>query len=164
MPRRIIRNAIHVDALPGLALEANPRRKAATRKAATKPAKSTTTHRPLPGETWEQRAARLRDALFADLQAAGLAPWEPEYKFALQTHKRKWAFDLAWPAPEARIALEIEGRGSHQRGRYLSDMQKYNTAAVLGWLLMRVTYDMIEDGDALALIQAAFAYRQSSVA
>ncbi|HET9111966.1 MAG TPA: hypothetical protein VFN78_14145 [Ktedonobacterales bacterium] len=170
MPRRIIRNAIHLDALPATLTAAGKRtpatrtpatRTPATRKKPAKPATAATTHRPLPGETWEQRAARLREALFADLRAAGLAPWEPEYKFALKTHGRKWAFDLAWTAPETRIALEIEGRGSHQRGRYLSDMQKYNRAAAMGWLLLRVTYDMIEDGIALALVAEAHAYRQS---
>ena len=159
MPRRIIRNAIHLDALPpGLSGAAVKVARKPTRKKPTRATKPTTTHRPLPGETWEQRAARLREALFAELRAAGLGAWEPEYQFALKTHKRKWAMDLAWP-PE-RIALEIEGRGSHQRGRYLSDMEKYNTAAAMGYLLLRVTYDMIEDGVALALIKEVFAYRR----
>jgi very-short-patch-repair endonuclease len=94
------------------------------------------------------------------MQAHGYAPWETEYKFALKTHGRKWANDLAWP--DLRVSVEIEGRGSHQRGRYLTDMEKYNRAAVMGWMLIRVTYDMIADGSALRLLEEAFALRQSA--
>lgn len=117
-------------------------------------------YKPLPGETWGQRAERLRDAFETDLRALGLAPWEPEYQFARLSHRRKWAMDIAWP--DARVVVEIEGRGAHQRGRYHTDMEKYNRAALMGWLLLRVTYDMIADGRAIALVQEAFALRHAA--
>lgn len=56
---------------------------------------------------------------------------------------RGWRFDLA--LPRYRIALEIEGAaavfggGSHQTYRYFKDMEKYNTAAAMGWRLWRGT-------------------------
>ena len=163
---RIIRNAIRLDALP--ASVAMPRR--APAKTAQTPAKRRTRktkatperYRLLPGETSDQRAERLRREFDADLRANGFAPWEPEHKFALKTLGRKWAMDLAWP--ETRVAVEIEGRGSHQRGRYWTDMEKYNRAAAMGWLLIRVSYEMIADDTALALVKEVFAYRASQAA
>ena len=105
------------------------------------------------------------------VRAVGLPPAEPNYEFARETLGRKWAIDRAWIAE--RIALEVEGAvyvkggGAHQRagsrarpGRYLTDMEKYNRLAVWGWLLIRVTYDMIADGRALALLEEAFSYRR----
>ena len=162
---RIIRNAIRLDAMPSSVTSSmvTPTRAAARRRApsATKTTKTKKTtperYRLLPGETSDQRAARLRKEFYADLQAQGIAPWEPEYQFALQTHRRKWAMDLAWPS--ARIAVEIEGRGSHQRGRYWTDMEKYNRAAAMGWLLIRISYEMIANDIALALVKEVFAYR-----
>lgn len=130
------------------------------RKRTTKIVKNPALYKPLPGETWGQRAERLRDAFETDLRALGLAPWEPEYQFARLSHRRKWAMDIAWP--DARVVVEIEGHGSHQRGRYHTDMEKYNRAALMGWLLLRVTYDMIADGRALALVQEAFALRNAA--
>ena len=168
---RVIRDAIRLDALPrGVTSKRRPAdthadppaRKPARRRAA-KPKKATPErYRLLPGETSDQRAERLRREFDADLRANGFAPWEPEHKFALKTLGRKWAMDLAWP--EARVAVEIEGRGSHQRGRYWTDMEKYNRAAAMGWLLIRVSYEMIADDTALALVKDVFAYRASEAA
>ena len=55
--------------------------------------------------------------------------------------ERKWRFDFAWP--EKKVALEVEGGiwtgGGHNRGPgYISDMEKYNIAALYGWRLFRV--------------------------
>jgi very-short-patch-repair endonuclease len=55
---------------------------------------------------------------------------------------RRWRFDFAFP--DKKIAVEIEGgaftRGRHTRGKgFISDMQKYNAATVLGWKLLRYT-------------------------
>lgn len=178
MPRRIIRNAIHLDALPAhLTVAGTPAPPAKKARKATAPAATTAPrkrragvkrpmppafYKPLPGETGTQRAARLEAAFYAELRAHGYAPWEPEYKFALQSHGRKWAMDLAWP--EARVSVEIEGFGHQKTNRYYTDIEKYNHAAALGWLLVRVTYDMIADGRALALVREVFAYRQSQSA
>ena len=59
----------------------------------------------------------------------------------LQFHpERKWRFDYAFPS--RKIAIEIDGAiwtlGRHNRPRgYLNDMEKLNTAASMGWLVLR---------------------------
>lgn len=64
-----------------------------------------------------------------------------EYKF----HPvRKWRFDYA--IPEHKIALEVEGgvwtEGRHVRAQgFLGDMEKYNTATLMGWRVFRTTPD-----------------------
>ncbi|MDR2084362.1 MAG: hypothetical protein LBP67_05145 [Bacteroidales bacterium] len=54
---------------------------------------------------------------------------------------RRWKFDYA--ITEHKIAIEVEGGiwkyGRHNRASgFLLDMEKYNTAAMQGWLLLRV--------------------------
>lgn len=80
----------------------------------------------------------------------------PEYKFH---PKRKWRFDYA--LPEYMIAIEIEGgvwnNGAHVRGRhYISDMEKYNQAQILGWRVLRYTPEQFNQylfiGDLNAMI------------
>lgn len=80
-----------------------------------------------------------------------------EYKF----HPvRRWRFDFAWP--EQMIALEIEG-GIFNRGRhtspkgFIADCEKYNTAALLGWTVIRVTSPQIKSGELLEWIKTALA-------
>lgn len=57
---------------------------------------------------------------------------------------RFWKFDAAWP--EYKIAAEVEGgiwgkdeeQGRHTRGQgYVNDMEKYNAAQLLGWIVLR---------------------------
>lgn len=63
----------------------------------------------------------------------------------LQFHPdRKWRFDYAFPS--RKIAIEIDGAiwtlGRHNRPRgYLNDMEKLNTAASMGWLVLRFSAD-----------------------
>lgn len=61
--------------------------------------------------------------------------------------ERKWRFDAAWP--EAKVAVELEGgiwsRGGHVRGSgYRRDMEKYNAAAALGWVVLRYCANDLE--------------------
>ena len=68
-----------------------------------------------------------------------------EYVFALP---RKWRFDFAWP--HEKVAVEIEGgifvNGAHNRGRhFMSDCDKYNQAALLGWAVLRYTGEHLKD-------------------
>ena len=58
--------------------------------------------------------------------------------------QRRWRFDYAIPAK--KIAIEIEGgvwtRGRHTRGAgFMRDMEKYNMAVELGWVVLRYTPD-----------------------
>jgi len=55
---------------------------------------------------------------------------------------RKWRFDYA--APSLRVAIEIDGAvwkyGRHNNpAGYIADLEKLNTAASLGWLVLRFT-------------------------
>lgn len=65
---------------------------------------------------------------------------EKEYRFH---DKRKWRFDYAWP--DYKIALEVEGgiwmnKGAHNTGKaILRDIEKYNTATIMGWRIIRTT-------------------------
>ena len=64
-----------------------------------------------------------------------------EFKFH---PKRKWRFDYAFPF--LMIAVEVDG-GVWTGGRhinpagYINDMEKLNTAASMGWLVLRITTD-----------------------
>ena len=87
--------------------------------------------------------------------AAGLPEPVEEFRF---DPVRKWRFDYAWP--EHRLALEAEGGtwsgGRHVRGKgYERDCEKYNAAALQGWKVLRVTTAMMNDGRALACLEAA---------
>ena len=57
---------------------------------------------------------------------------------------RKWRFDYAFP--NLKVAIEVDGAvwtlGRHNRpAGYLADMEKLNTAASMGWLVLRITPD-----------------------
>jgi len=65
------------------------------------------------------------------------AEWGVELAFH---PKRKWRMDIY--CQELMIAVEIEGGifsgGAHTRGaHFLSDCEKYNTAASMGWIVLR---------------------------
>lgn len=79
------------------------------------------------------------------IRNAGLPLPKTEYCFHPD---RKYRFDFAWP--EYMIALEVEG-GTYTGGRHVTpsgfekDCEKYNDAACLGWSVIRVTSNMIDD-------------------
>lgn len=78
-----------------------------------------------------------------------------EYRFH---PTRLWRFDYA--IPSAKIALEVEGgvwsEGRHIRPQgFLGDVDKYNTAAVMGWRLFRTTPDMLLTRRTLIMLKTA---------
>lgn len=99
---------------------------------------------------------RLADELLrAQLRDAGLPEPVREHRFC---PGRRFRFDWAW-VPE-RVALELEGGvwtwGRHVRPQgYERDCEKYSLAAILGWRVIRATPAMVEDGQALELLQQA---------
>lgn len=99
-------------------------------------------------------------SLIDQIRLAGLPEPEPEVRFH---PRRKWRFDWAWK--DMHIAAEQEGGiwtgGRHTRGRgYESDCQKYNAAALMGWIVFRFTPDMIASGEALQTLAEAMEIRQ----
>lgn len=113
-------------------------------------------------------------------QAHGLIPPVAEHLFALEAAGRRWRFDWAWI--DQRIALEVEGGyamqarckcgqaahcracgrpvmggGRHTRAAgFLEDMDKYNTAAILGWRVYRQPTKAIASGGAVRLMAEVF--------
>lgn len=73
------------------------------------------------------------------LEEHGLGGFETEYRFA---PPRRWRFDIAWV--DKKVALEYDGgifiAGRHTRGMgYTRDVEKLNTACVMGWRVLRCT-------------------------
>ena len=69
---------------------------------------------------------------------------------------RRWRFDLAYP--DKLIAIEVQGgiwrKGAHSSGMGITrDCEKACEATILGWRLMPVTPEMIQDGRALNAIE-----------
>lgn len=78
---------------------------------------------------------------------------------------RKWRFDYA--IPSLKIAIEIDGGiwqyGRHNRPEgYINDMEKLNTAASMGWLVMRFATEDRLNNSTIALIRDAVNYRRRS--
>ncbi len=105
--------------------------------------------------TAKRVTSHLETLLANQILIAQLTPPEIEYQF----HKpRRWRFDFAWPG--IKLAVEVEGgtwaNGRHTRGSgFAQDCEKYNTAALDGWTVLRFTGKMIEGGEALSIIDAA---------
>jgi hypothetical protein len=90
-----------------------------------------------------------------------------ELPFAKQLG-RNWKFDYAFGWPNSwRVAFEIEGlvmrrdkAGNWQMGGrhgniagFEEDCVKYNTAALLGWTVLRATGSQIKSGFGIAILQ-----------
>ena len=95
------------------------------------------------------------EELFAlHCKVKGLSPVR-EWSFA---KPRRWRFDFSWP--KEKLAVEIEGgtwiQGRHNRGSSIeAEMEKYNTAALLGWTVLRFTPAMVKSGAAINLVLEA---------
>jgi hypothetical protein len=51
--------------------------------------------------------------------------------------------------------------GRHQSGKgFEGDIEKYNAAAIAGWIVLRATTRQVRDGEALAWLRVAFAARK----
>lgn len=100
--------------------------------------------------------AQERSALFFKLlKRDGISEPETEWKFHPVRH---WRFDFAWP--QKKLALEVEGgvwtNGRHNRGQgFVNDMSKYNSAALLGWRVLRTTPTRLTDLETIAMIKAS---------
>jgi hypothetical protein len=89
------------------------------------------------------------------VEHAGLPSGEHQHRFA---PPRRYRFDLAWP--DQMVAVEVQGGiwsgGRHARGSGIAaECQKFSLAAAMGWRVLPVTREMIEDGIAVELIRRA---------
>lgn len=97
----------------------------------------------------------LEEALARELSWAGI-PCVRQYR---AIHDRKWRWDFAFP--DARLLVEVQGglwlpKSAHTWGAGLRrDYEKHNAASLVGWRIIYVTREMIENGEALALIEQA---------
>ena len=97
---------------------------------------------------------------FALCLTEGLRTPEAEHKFH---PTRKWRFDYAW-TPH-KVALEVEGGifsgGRHTRGSgFVKDMEKYNAAGALGWVVLRCTPKTLCTMETVKMIQATINNKQ----
>ena len=86
-------------------------------------------------------------------KAARLPVPVPEHRFA---PPRRWRFDWAWL--DQKVALEVQGglftQGRHSRGAALmKEFEKLNTAAELGWRVLFVTPQQMQNGEAFTYIE-----------
>ena len=108
--------------------------------------------------------SELEATLGMHIRGNGLPEPEREYRFH---PRRRWAFDFAWPA--AMLAVEVEGgvwaQGRHTRGAgFIADCEKYNEATLIGWRVLRVTGQHIDDGSAIDWIRRALVEQGAEVA
>lgn len=96
----------------------------------------------------------LEDRFYQQLKIIGIPMPEREYRFH---HKRRWRFDFAWI--DDKLAVEIEGgahiNGRHNRGSgFIADMDKYNSAVLLGWRVLRFSGEHVKSGAALQTVES----------
>jgi len=82
-----------------------------------------------------------------------------EYRFH-QT--RRWRFDYAFP--DLKIAIECDGgvwmRGRHVRPQgYIKDMEKFNAAAELGWVVLKFTPQQLMTFETIEKLRATIKAR-----
>lgn len=116
----------------------------------------------LPGEKSPQKprkhtkkpAPPQRDMFTALVESELHTQCVKEYRF----HPvRQWRFDYALPMQ--KVALEVEGgvwtQGRHTRPQgFLGDIEKYNTATVMGWRVVRCVPDDLMTGKTIDMLHA----------
>jgi len=106
-----------------------------------------------------RQSSKLEEMLAFQFQALSLPEPLREYRFY---KARRWRFDFAWP--DAVLAVEVEGAvwsgGRHTTGTgFTADCEKYNSAAILGWAVLRVTGPMVKSGEAAQIVKQALMSR-----
>ena|ERR1700722_17572049 len=86
----------------------------------------------------------------------------PEHYFHPE---RKWRFD--WCFLELKIAIEIQGgiwnNGGHNRGRdYEGDCEKHTEAGLLGWMMIYVSWEQVNNGVLWGYLERAFKARSEN--
>ncbi len=93
-------------------------------------------------------------SLLTQIAACQLPEPQTEYRFA---PPRRWRFDFCWPAH--KLAAEIEGgvwlgKSRHTSGKgFTNDAIKYAEALCLGYRVLRVTTQQVENGQAIGWLE-----------
>ncbi|EPJ7394020.1 DUF559 domain-containing protein [Acinetobacter baumannii] len=101
----------------------------------------------------QTREPSVGEVLLATHLRAFKIGFEQEYKFH---PKRKWRADFLITG--TKILIEVEGGiwsgGRHTRGKgYIGDMEKYNSAAMMGFTVLRFSTEQVKSGMALKQIE-----------
>ncbi len=102
-----------------------------------------------------ENSPKLRDVFTVLCQSDLHVECLKEFKFH---PRRRWRFDYA--IPEHKIAVEVEGGvwtgGRHTRPQgFLGDIEKYNTATLMGWRVFRTTPTELVRTATLKLLKTA---------
>lgn len=104
-----------------------------------------------------KKGSKLEAKLLNHIRLAGIPEPQIEHRF----HPvRLWRFDFAWP--DQMIAVEVEG-GTFAKGKsrhttgsgFHNDCIKYNSAAILGWRVLKFDTKLIASGEALVTLKEA---------
>lgn len=89
------------------------------------------------------------------LRAAPIGGYEREY---LYVKGRKLRADFAWPAQQLLVEVVggiYTGQAHGSVSGILKDIERLNEATLNGWRLLRVTPEMVTNGEALELVERA---------
>jgi len=105
-----------------------------------------------PASVKKERAVSVGEAVLSQHLAAYKINFKQEFQF---NKDRKWRADFYLVG--TKILIEVEGGiwsgGRHTRGKgYLGDMEKYNSAAALGYQVYRFSTEQVKSGLAIEQI------------
>lgn len=103
----------------------------------------------------QTREPSVGEILLATHLRACKIVFEQEYKFH---PKRKWRADFLITGTKILVEVEggiwMAGGGRHTRGKgYIGDMEKYNSAAMMGFTVLRFSTEQVKSGLALKKIE-----------
>ena len=104
-------------------------------------------------------------ALAERLNEAGLVGWERQFYWALTERTptgkpQQYHADFAYP--KAMLLVEVEGQVHAIKARRAEDCARASLAAALGYRMVRVTKDMIVNGDAVRLVRRALEHGRAA--
>lgn len=108
--------------------------------------------------------AQEHGLFYSLLKREGLPLPVTEFAFAVSIG-RKWRMDFCWPSH--RVGLEIDGaiwtQGRHTRGKgWLADSEKLNTAAAMGYRMLRATPQQLHDLALVATIRETLTWKANA--
>ena len=106
--------------------------------------------------------SRLEETLGVHMRSFGI-----DFKREVRFHPtRRWRFDFA--IEELKIGIECEGltkpgdKSRHTTNQgFENDCEKYNSAALRGWAVLRFTWNQIKSGYAIGMIERTIERRQN---